>query len=216
VDQLSTQDLRDSAGEKPFLESQLSDFFWGERAWQNVPEPNTGEKLEFRAVFESQESVASTRQEVWNGRIESKAQTLLIVNPKLQTPQDYLWNACPGQALKMMKDDPGLINKKSGDDECTPLHHAARFGHKDVVIWLIEHGAEVNAAAYNGFTPLHLAERKEIAEILIKKIHGGRRPYNLLQRTGSRRWLKPYSTLVTNWIFPPRCSSTGGAKRLRC
>jgi ankyrin repeat protein len=133
-----------------------------------VPEPNTGEKLEFRAVFESQESVASTRQEVWNGRIESKAQTLLIVNPKLQTPQDYLWNACPGQALKMMKDDPGLINKKSGDDECTPLHHAARFGHKDVVIWLIEHGAEVNAAAYNGFTPLHLAERKEIAEILIK------------------------------------------------
>jgi ankyrin repeat protein len=50
----------------------------------------------------------------------------------------------------------------------TPLHHAARFAHRDVVVWLLENGANVNAEGYNGFTPLHLTEQREIAQILIK------------------------------------------------
>jgi ankyrin repeat protein len=68
----------------------------------------------------------------------------------------------------MLKDDPGWIRKADPEYRCTPLHHAARFGYKEVVVWLIENGADINAAAYNLFTPLHLAERKEIAELLIR------------------------------------------------
>ena len=28
-----------------------------------------------------------------------------------------------------------------------PIHVAAQWGHKDVVVWLVEHGADVNATA---------------------------------------------------------------------
>jgi ankyrin repeat protein len=150
------------------LKVDLSGFFWGEREWLNVPEPNTGEQTEVSAVFEVKPTEESQKQGVWTGRIESAALVLPVLNPKLKTPQDYLWNACPQQALKMLKDDPSWIHKGDAEYQCTPLHHAARFGYKEVVVWLIKHGADVNAVAYNGFTPLHLTERKEIAEILIK------------------------------------------------
>ena len=143
-------------------------FVWGDREWVDPPEPNTGEKVEIRAKFEIKPSPQSTNKGVWTGRIESPVLTLPIVNPKLKTPQDYLWNCCHRQALKLLKEDPTWINNQEPEDKCAPLHHAARFGYKDVVIWLIENGANVNAVAYNGFTPLHLTERREIADILIK------------------------------------------------
>jgi ankyrin repeat protein len=146
----------------------FSDFFWGERAWFNPPEPNTGERIEVKAVFEIKATDEASQHGVWTGRIESAALLLPVINSKLKTPQDYLWNDCPRQALKMLKDDPSWIRKGDAEYQCTPLHHAVRFGHKEVVVWLIENGADVNASAYNGFTPLHLTERKDIAEILIK------------------------------------------------
>jgi ankyrin repeat protein len=146
----------------------LSDFFWGERAWFNPPEPNTGEMLEVKAVFEFKDTDEARQQAVWTGRAESAALRLHVLNPKLVTPQNYLWNACPRQALNLLRADPSLVNMRDGEDQCTPLHHAARFGYKDVVVWLIGHGADVNAKAYNEFTPLHLTERKDIAQILIK------------------------------------------------
>jgi len=155
-------------GKTVSLKVNLSDFFWGERTWLNVPEPNTGDKIEVSAFFEVQATEESEKFGVWTGRIESAVLVLPVLNPKLKTPQDYLWNACPQQALKMLKDDPSWINKGDPEYQCTPLHHAARFGYKEVVLWLISHGADVNAVAYSGFTPLHLTKRKEIAEILIK------------------------------------------------
>jgi hypothetical protein len=155
-------------GKSYSLKVNLSDFFWGERAWINVPEPNTGEKVEISASLQIPETEESEKHGVWIGRIQSAALVLPVVNPTLKTPQDYLWNACPRQALKMLKDDPSWIGKRDPEYQCTPLHHAARFGYKEVVLWLISHGADLNAAAYNGFTPLHLTERKETADILIR------------------------------------------------
>jgi ankyrin repeat protein len=146
----------------------LSGFFWGERAWLNVPEPNSNEKIEIKAVFEIKQTEDSVKRGVWTGRVESTALLLSVINPKLQSPHDYLWNNFPGAALKMLKNDRNWINKQESENHCTPLHHAARFAHKEVITWLIENGADVNAVAYNGFTPLHLTERGEIAEILIK------------------------------------------------
>jgi hypothetical protein len=79
----------------------------------------------------------ASRQGVWTGRVESGVLRLPVLNPKLKPPQDYLWNACPQQALKLLKADHSWISNRDREDQCTPLHHAARFGYKDVVIWLI-------------------------------------------------------------------------------
>jgi len=146
----------------------LTGFFWGEREWISPPEPNTGKDVEIKAKFEMTSTSDSLNEGVWLGRVESSVLTLPVVNPKLKIPQDYLWNCCPRQALKLLKDDPAWINKPEPEYQCAPLHHAARFGYKEVVTWLIENEANVNAVAYNGFTPLHLTEKKEIADILIK------------------------------------------------
>lgn len=40
---------------------------------------------------------------------------------------------------------------------CTPLHHASRKGYTDVVMLLIDRGADVNAENGWGETPLHEA-----------------------------------------------------------
>jgi ankyrin repeat protein len=67
-----------------------------------------------------------------------------------------------------MSADPKWISR-ADDDSCTPLHHAARFGSPEAVKWLLDHGADVNAIAYNGFTPLHLADDPRIVELILQK-----------------------------------------------
>jgi ankyrin repeat protein/predicted TIM-barrel fold metal-dependent hydrolase len=55
---------------------------------------------------------------------------------------------------------------------CTPLHCAARHGHKQVAELLIAKGADVNAKDTRGRTPIDLAinqGRKEIAKLLASK-----------------------------------------------
>ncbi|MGO8926242.1 MAG: ankyrin repeat domain-containing protein, partial [Limisphaerales bacterium] len=56
----------------------------------------------------------------------------------------------------------------------TPLHLAARLGHKDVAELLLASKADVNAKDNGGQTPLHLAVvfgHKDVAELL--RQHGG-------------------------------------------
>ena len=59
----------------------------------------------------------------------------------------------------------------------TPLHRAANKGHTEIIQLLIANGADVNAkvvsGSYKGMTPLDLASKAEIAE-LIRKL-GGRK-----------------------------------------
>ena len=64
------------------------------------------------------------------------------------------------------------VNEKDANS-CTALYTAANEGHRDLVIFLLEKGAEVNAKHnLRGYTPLHCAAEKgyiEIVKILLEK-----------------------------------------------
>uniref|UniRef100_A0A8C9Y1T8 Ankyrin 1 n=1 Tax=Sander lucioperca TaxID=283035 RepID=A0A8C9Y1T8_SANLU len=47
-----------------------------------------------------------------------------------------------------------------GQDDQTPLHCAARMGHKELVKLLLEHKANPNSTTTAGHTPLHIASRE--------------------------------------------------------
>jgi cytohesin len=67
-------------------------------------------------------------------------------------------------------------NAKEGEWGYTPLHEAVYEGHKEVAELLIANGADVNAiimsGEWKGDTPLDLAFKTEIADLLRK--HGGK------------------------------------------
>jgi ankyrin repeat protein len=76
----------------------------------------------------------------------------------------------------MLKADPRRVNARGVGDR-TPLHLAARGGHRDVAELLLQRGAEVNARAEgefgHGLTPLHEAARgghREVVKLLLE--HG--------------------------------------------
>ena len=55
----------------------------------------------------------------------------------------------------------------------TPLHDAARGGHKEIAELLIAKGADLNAKDNDGETPVDYAIRKEELADLLRK-HGGK------------------------------------------
>ena len=88
---------------------------------------------------------------------------------------DQLWKLFAAghidEAKALIIKHPELINSHDSDIQATPLHLAARFGTPELVLFLIEKGADVNALEYNNFTPLHDATTGAKAKILIQ--HGG-------------------------------------------
>ncbi|MGH9520538.1 MAG: ankyrin repeat domain-containing protein, partial [Terriglobales bacterium] len=69
--------------------------------------------------------------------------------------------------------NPAVVNSRDKMGE-TPLHLAAKSDHSDVVEFLLDHGADVNARDSNGgFTPLDLAlssfHYKDVLELLIAR-----------------------------------------------
>jgi ankyrin repeat protein len=72
-----------------------------------------------------------------------------------------------GEALALLSRNPSLLESRDRLQQ-TPLHVAAHRGRADAVKWLLGRGANVNAVAYNKFTPLHLAVSGEIADALIR------------------------------------------------
>lgn len=88
-----------------------------------------------------------------------------------QTPHALLGDGSPEaaqKALEIMKLDPTWVARPDSHG-MLPLHVAAQLGHKPVVEWLLEQGANVDAKADNGFTPLHLTESPEIVRLILGK-----------------------------------------------
>jgi Ankyrin repeats (many copies) len=63
------------------------------------------------------------------------------------------------------------VNATDGDGE-TALHKAAYYGNSDVIEILLAHGASINATNKMGGTPLQVAGKPEIAELL--RQHGAK------------------------------------------
>lgn len=75
----------------------------------------------------------------------------------------------------VLEREPGR-SWETGRDVPSPLWQAARFGRKQVVEWLIERGADVNAPTVAGETPLHAAASGNDPEILRILLRHGANP----------------------------------------
>jgi formylglycine-generating enzyme required for sulfatase activity len=67
----------------------------------------------------------------------------------------------------LLKDNPKLISSKGGD---APLHLAVESNNKEMVEFLLAHGARVNDRNAKGMMPLHLSvtsDNKDMAELLL-------------------------------------------------
>ncbi len=70
----------------------------------------------------------------------------------------------------LLKANPDQVFSKDDEDGWTPLHTAAINDHKDVVKFLVDRGAKVDAKDKNGMTPLLLAimnNYKDVVELLL-------------------------------------------------
>jgi ankyrin repeat protein len=91
------------------------------------------------------------------------------VGPQI-TPKINIFKAVKRNDLTTVKQllqiNPYLVHDKNKYGK-TPLHYAARYNSNvDVLKYLIEKGADINAKDYNGKTPLDVANTKEKKQIL--------------------------------------------------
>ena len=87
------------------------------------------------------------------------------------SPQN-IWNAADEGNIEEVKQhlDSGIDVNAKNQFGGTPLHFAAKQGHKNLAALLITEGADTNAEAYDKSTPLHsavISGYKEVAEQLI-------------------------------------------------
>lgn len=79
------------------------------------------------------------------------------------------WRGDNDATMSLLRLNPNAahLTERTG---MTPLHWAAKRGHREVAASLLAHGAEVNVKDSKGGTPLHRAageSRKDIAELLL-------------------------------------------------
>lgn len=72
--------------------------------------------------------------------------------------------ACESRAINVVEfllDNGVSVNQPHAKNGRTPLHIAALFGNHMLINILVQKGAELKAIAFNGETPITLAERAE-------------------------------------------------------
>ncbi len=74
---------------------------------------------------------------------------------------------------KLVREDPGVVSQTDSEGK-TALHHAALKGHLEIVKFLLDNKADVNAVTKSGFTPAFLAKGANNSEGLkFLQAHGG-------------------------------------------
>ena len=74
----------------------------------------------------------------------------------------------------LVRKEPGLLSARDKDGS-TPVHCAAWKDHPEVLKWLLDQGADINAQNENdhwGTTPLHAAahgNQKQVAILLLER-----------------------------------------------
>ncbi len=127
----------------------------------------------------------ATLTEIWLKRAVVPSLLALTLLALLSALENNLRNAAAAGNLETVKDIlslfPKIINSNLWKNDRTPLHYAAEAGHLEVVIVLLEHGADVEpginsdgeiVSAWYIHTPLHLAARNnhpEIVKVLLEK-----------------------------------------------
>ncbi|MCE9567722.1 MAG: ankyrin repeat domain-containing protein [Planctomycetes bacterium] len=90
---------------------------------------------------------------------------------KLRHVQEFIKRNPKLVSSKKIFPDGG--RKPSWTDGFTPLHHAVRGGKKDVIAYLIENGADVNAPGPYDWTPLHIAAQNGNLAVVIRLVMSG-------------------------------------------
>jgi ankyrin repeat protein len=147
---------------------QFNDVAWGKRGWTGLPDPNSADRLSLSVEMDSKGTAPKGDPTTSIGRLRSPELVVAFLASRMRTPHDYLARGFPHKALEIMSADHTWISRH-GENELTPLHLAASYGYPDVAKWLLENGADVNAIAYNGFTPLHLAKDRRVIALLLAK-----------------------------------------------
>lgn len=146
----------------------FDEHFGSPLSWKGLPTPNTKDTFALTAHWTAAATDVPANLQVWTGNISSPKTTITFVASRLKTPHAYIEHGFTSQAIEMMKVDPIWINKLDGQQN-TPLHVAARYARLDVIRWLLNEGANVNAEADNRFTPLHYAEDVDVVALLLEK-----------------------------------------------
>ena len=119
----------------------------------------------------SQQSAPSPEAEP----VKSVAEAAKPEPPTAKAPDISIFDAALGGNIEVVKQHLAAganVNVKDDNWGATPLHFAARNGHKDVAELLVVKGAALNTKDDDGRTPLHMVAdigHNGIAELLIAK-----------------------------------------------
>jgi ankyrin repeat protein len=145
-------------GGKPTHQVLLSDCEHSDRDWLGVPRTAYQQRFAFKARFESPPGSHQTRGSAWTGKIESPSLTVRVVEWQPQPPHYYLQHGFPQKALEVLEADRFWISKRDKELSQTPLEAAAGGnGYLEVVKWLVDNGADVNAALLRAENPAVIA-----------------------------------------------------------
>jgi hypothetical protein len=107
--------------------------------------------------------------------VEPVAETANPEPPTAKAPDISLWEAAMNGNIEAVTQHLAAgadVNAKDDNWGATPLHFAARNGHKNVAELLVVKGAAMNTKDDDGRTPLHMVAdigHNGIAELLIAK-----------------------------------------------